>query len=282
MTDLRKGKSILYAKVSVEKVAIGKVANDAAKSVHDEVKITRSEAIKAAKASKELAKNEEKFKKVAAIEEAKARKELAKNEEKIKKVIAIEVAKASKVLAKNEAIEKAKVARANTEIETKEIAAETAAEKAAVKARNNDKRRKSIERLVFRQEHPDIIETALDIDVKNFCTGYNKDSIFITCGCCGQELGGSEFANELLTVEELSILKTSLDKWVDFLSSCNTDAQFTRALIENVPNGALRGCEDFCMYNYYNYQFISIIIITIIISNYFCYFKYAINILLII
>ena len=151
-----------------------------------------------------------------------------------------------------------------------------------MKARNNDKRRKSIERLVFRQEHPDIIETALDIDVKNFCTGYNKDSIFITCGCCGQELGGSEFANELLTVEELSILKTSLDKWVEFLSSCSTDAQFTRALIENVPNGALRGCEDFCMYNYYNYQFISIIIITIIISNYFCYFKYAINILLII
>jgi len=282
MTDLRKGKSILYAKVSVEKVAIGKVANDAAKIVHDKVKITRSEAIKAAKASKELAKNEEKFKKVAAIEEAKARKELAKNEEKIKKVIAIEVAKASKVLAKNEAIEKAKVARANTEIETKEIAAETAAEKAAVKARNNDKRRKSIERLVFRQEHPDIIETALDIDVKNFCTGYNKDSIFITCGCCGQELGGSEFANDLLTAEELLILKTSLDKWVEFLSSCSTDAQFTRALIENVPNGALRGCEDFCMYNYYNYQFISIIIITIIISNYFCYFKYAINILLII
>ena len=66
MTDLRKGKSILYAKVSVEKVAIGKVANEAAKIVHDKVKITRSEAIKAAKASKELAENEEKFKKVAA------------------------------------------------------------------------------------------------------------------------------------------------------------------------------------------------------------------------
>jgi hypothetical protein len=154
---------------------------------------------------------------------------------------------------------------------------------AADKARYNDKRRKSTDWLIPPQEQPDIIETAVDIlDVKNFCSGYDTDTIFITCGCCGQELGGSDFAKEQLTVDDLSILKTSLDKWVEFLSSCSTDAQFTRALIENVPNGALRGCEDFCMYNYYNYQFISIIIITIIISNYFCYFKYAINILLII
>ena len=135
---------------------------------------------------------------------------------------------------------------------------------AADKARSDDKRRKSIDRLIPLEEQPDIIETAVDFDVKNFCSGYDTDTIFITCGCCGQELGGSDFAKEQLTVDELSILETSLDKWVDFLSSCNTDAQFTRALIENVPNGALRGCQDFCLYyfyfyfyyyNYYNYYY---------------------------
>ena len=35
-------------------------------------------------------------------------------------------------------------------------------------------------------------DSDINIDVKNFNEGYNNDSIFITCGCCGQELGYNE------------------------------------------------------------------------------------------
>ena len=32
-----------------------------------------------------------------------------------------------------------------------------------------------------------IMDSAVNIDIKNFNEGYNNDTIFITCGCCGQE-----------------------------------------------------------------------------------------------
>ena len=116
---------------------------------------------------------------------------------------------------------------------------------------DNKSRRASFSRAQLRslsnntlQERP---ETAIDIDVKNFNKGYNTDTIFVTCGCCGQELGGKLIAKEKLSQNDYDIIKSSFDRWLLSLSVDAADAAFLRLLIENVPNGLLRGCGDCCL-----------------------------------
>jgi len=94
------------------------------------------------------------------------------------------------------------------------------------------------------QERP---ETTIDIDIKKFNEGYNTDTIFVTCGCCGQELGGKLIAKEKLSQNDYDIIKSSFDRWLLSLSVDAADAAFIRLLIENVPNGLLRGCGDCCL-----------------------------------
>ena len=96
-------------------------------------------------------------------------------------------------------------------------------------------------------------ETAVDIDIKNFNTGYNIDSIFITCGCCGQEIGGNQISAVELDVESKELIKKCYEKWLNILSLNVTENNFSDLLKENLKDGFITDCDDCCLYVQLNF-----------------------------
>jgi len=89
-------------------------------------------------------------------------------------------------------------------------------------------------------------DSDINIDVKNFNEGYNNDSIFITCGCCGQELGYNEISKVHLDENDKNILKIQGEKWISFLKENNCDILFASMITENFTDGMLKNCDDCC------------------------------------